>query len=130
MAEIVRRDDTQAAAAEHTKTSPVFAPPVDIYETENELVLLADMPGVDKKDLTIRLEEDTLTLEGDVKPDSDPGLTPLMEEFTSGRYWRQFTLGQAIDRNKIEAKLKNGELRLVLPKAAAARPQKIEVKTA
>lgn len=111
--------------AEETRPVPVFAPEVDIYETAEALVVLADLPGVGSESLSIHLEKDVLTLEGEAA-----GAEPtnyLIQEYRTGRYRRQFTISEAIDREKITAHLKNGELKLVLPKAAAAKPQKIAV---
>jgi HSP20 family protein len=118
---------TVASPAEDTRPTAVFAPEVDIYETAEALVVLADLPGVASENLSIHLEEDVLTLEGDAEgaePDAQPY---LLQEYRTGRYRRQFTISEAIDREKISAHLKNGELKLVLPKAAAAKPQRISV---
>lgn len=126
--EVVSQDKAPAAAgAEYTRPTPVTVPLVDIYETDTELVVLADMPGVRPDDLSIRLEDDTLTLEGEAAPSASAQGEALLTEYAAGRYRRQFTLGESIDRAKIEARLKNGELRLVLPKAEKAKPQRIEV---
>ncbi len=126
--EMVRSDQVQVpAGAEQTKPTPVYTPAVDIYETEDELVLLADLPGVSPESLRINLEDDLLTLEGEVETPAPAGEW-LLQEYGSGRYWRQFTLGEAIEREQIQANLKNGELKLVLPKAMEVRPHRIEVK--
>ncbi len=127
--EVARRAETTVAkGAEQTHTRPVFAPAVDIYETDEALVILADMPGVSKDSLTVRLEDDVLTLEGEAPEVVGEGETVLLQEYRTGRFWRQFAISEAIDREKIEATLTNGELKLVLPKAEAAKPHKIEVK--
>ena len=115
--ELTRRDEAQApAGAERTKSEPVYTPAVDIYETEDALVLLADLPGVSREDLTINLEDEVLTIEGSAKPSAAPG-EKLLNEYVSGTFYRQFTVSEAIDREKIDAKLKNGVLELVLPKS-------------
>ena len=106
---------------------PVLTPAVDIYETEDALVLLADMPGVTKDNLNIHLEENILTLEGEAHAPLVQGETFLLQEYRVGRYMRQFTLSDLIDQSKIDAKLKNGELILTLPKAVKAKPTAIQV---
>ncbi len=128
---MVKRDEaTLAPGAEPTRPAPVFSPVVDIYETEPEMVLLADLPGVTREGLSIRLEDDILTLEAEMGDAFGASEAPLLQEYRTGRYYRQFSLGEAVDRDKIAATLKNGELRLVLPKAASARPQRIAIQAA
>jgi len=115
--------------AEQTKSGVVFTPAVDIFETDKEITLLADMPGVTSKALNIDLHENTLTLDGDVNsPERDDELE-VMREYRTGKYYRQFTLSQVIDQSKIDAVLKDGVLRLRLPKVEAATPRKITVKS-
>ncbi|MCB2184803.1 MAG: Hsp20/alpha crystallin family protein [Deltaproteobacteria bacterium] len=126
--EITAGQETVPAAAEQTRNAPVYTPEVDIYETEGELVLVADLPGLAKEDLVVHLEDDTLTLEGEVKPVGATE-TLLLQEYRTGRYFRQFTVSEHVDRTKINARLKDGQLTLHLPKAAAAKPQRIEVQT-
>ena len=124
----IMRKETAPAAAEQTKNSAVFSPAVDIYQTEGGLVLMADLPGVAQEDLHVRLEDELLTIEGDVKAGALPG-SPLLQEYQVGSYYRQFSISERIDRNRIEATLKNGELKLVLPKAESAKPHKISVQS-
>lgn len=114
--------------AESTRNVPIFVPPVDIFETESELTLRADMPGVPIENVDIDLHEDLLTIRGTVKGEKQEG-SPLLQEYTVGDYYRQFTLSNMIDREKIEASMKDGVLEVKLPKAEAARPRKITVKT-
>jgi len=116
-----------AAAAEYTKSGPTFMPAVDIFETEQEITLLADMPGVKAEDLDIDLREDTLTLTGDVESPEGPNEEDVLKEYHTGRYFRQFTLSELIDQSKIEAQLDEGVLRLRLPKVEKATPRKISV---
>lgn len=115
--------------AEQTRAGVVFNPAVDIFETEGEISLIADMPGVNTNNLTVDLRDDILTLHGEVKPEKRPGEQSLLQEYQVGSYFRQFSLSEAIDQNKIDAKLKNGVLQLSLPKAQKAVPRKITVKT-
>lgn len=118
-----------AAPAEQTRPGLVFTPAVDIFETEREITLLADMPGVKSKDLDIDLRDNMLTLDGDVKPPEGTAEVDVIREYRTGKYYRQFTLSQMIDQAKIDAELKEGVLRLRLPKVEAATPRRIAVKS-
>lgn len=113
---------------EQTKPGPVFTPAVDIFETEKEITLLADLPGVKSGDLNIDLRDNTLTLTGDVSPWEEAEENDLLIEYEIGRYYRQFTLSEVIDQDKIDAQLDDGVLRLALPKVEKATPRKISVK--
>jgi HSP20 family protein len=115
---------------EATRPGAYFQPAVDIFETKDELVLVADMPGVPSDGVDIDVEGDQLTIEGRVRTEDYEGLKPLYVEYGVGGYYRRFTLGESIDRNGIKAQLKNGVLVLKLPKAAAARPRRINVEAA
>lgn len=118
-----------AASAELTKPGPVFTPNVDIFETEKEIIMLADIPGVKAEDLVIDLRDDTLTFTGEVKPTTGrPDAEDILVEYQVGSYYRQFTLAEMIDQNKIDAALNNGVLRLTLPKIEKATPRQITVK--
>jgi HSP20 family protein len=124
----VREKQELATPAEQTRSGLVFTPNVDIYETEKDIILMADMPGVKTKDLTIDLRDDTLTLSGDIDPFENPDEQDLMIEYEVGKFYRQFTLSEVIDQSKIDANLGDGVLRLVLPKVEKAKPRRIEVK--
>lgn len=126
----VKQKSEVAAPAEQTTPGLVFTPAVDIFETEKELILRADMPGVKADDLKIDLRDNILTLTGEIAPYEGPDETDILIEYEIGKYYRQFTLTEAIDQNKIEAELKDGVLRLSLPKAEAAIPRKIPIKAA
>jgi len=114
--------------AEQTRPRLVFAPAVDIFETDREITVLADMPGVKAGDLNIDLHESILTLDGEVKSTERDSEVDVIREYRTGKYYRQFTLSQIVDRTKIEAELKEGVLRLRLPKVEAAQPRQIKVK--
>lgn len=114
--------------AEATRPGPVFSATVDIFENEKELVLLADMPGVDAKDLSIDLNDNVLTVSGDVDPPEGKDEVDLLREYRTGKYFRQFTVSEVIDQAKIGAELKDGVLRVNMPKIEAAKPRKITVK--
>jgi HSP20 family protein len=121
---------TLSTAAEQTKPGIVFTPAVDIFETEKELTLLADMPGVKSDNLTIGLNKNVLTMSGEVEAPEGENETEVIREYDTGKYFREFTLSNEIDQTKIYAMLKDGVLRLTLPKVEAVRPRKIEVKAA
>ena len=116
------------AEAEQTHTRPVFVPSVDIYESDQGLTLVADLPGVQKDGLSIDLKDNVLSLKGEVTAE-EPG-NMLYREYNVGDYARQFTLADTIDQDRIAATLKDGVLTLVLPKVEKAQPRRIEVLTA
>jgi len=116
------------AKAERVRPGRVFIPAVDIFETPQALVLVADMPGVSGDKVTLDLKENLLTIHGEVTPAPEKE-TRLAQEYAIGDYYREFQVGELIDKNKIEATVKNGVLTLTLPKAEKAKPRRIEVKT-
>jgi HSP20 family protein len=118
-----------ASQAEQTRSGLIFTPNVDIFETDHEITLLADMPGVSADHLTIDLRKNILTLTGEVPPLERANEEDIMIEYEIGKYHRQFNLSGAIDQSKIDAKLNDGVLRLTLPKVGEATPRKIEVQT-
>jgi HSP20 family molecular chaperone IbpA len=127
----VKEKQELAVPAELTKPGPVFTPAVDIFETEKEITLLADLPGVQPNDLNIDLRENVLTLTGDVAPWEGAEEEDLLIEYDIGRYFRKFTLSEVIDQEKqekIDAQLNDGVLRLTLPKVEKAAPRKISIK--
>ena len=125
----VREKQEMASPAEQTTPGLVFTPAVDIFETEKEITLLADMPGVKADDLTIDLRDNTLTLSADTAPVDNTEENEILVEYETGRYYRQFTLGEMVNQENIDAKLNDGVLRLSLPKVEKATPKKIAVKT-
>jgi HSP20 family molecular chaperone IbpA len=117
-----------ASPVEHTRPGIVFNPSVDIFETEKELTLLADMPGAKSDNLNIDLRDNVLTLKADVEPPEGDDEVDIFREYRTGTYFREFSLSEAIDQSKIDAELKEGVLRLTLPKVEKAQPRKITVK--
>ncbi len=101
-------------------------PPVDIYEQGDDLVVVADLPGVDRDGLKVRVDEDLLTIEGHVSKGS--ASDQVLREYELVDYYRQFRLSEEIDPERISAELKHGVLTLVLPKAEVAKPRQIEVR--
>ena len=132
MAQEVRPTDQRTPAAtgyrERTPNRPVFVPPADIYETKDNIVVLAEMPGVGPDGVDIMLERRVLTIRGRSAANEPGGYQRVYNEYADGDYERAFTLSENIDRDRIEAMLKDGVLHLVLPKAETARPRKIELK--
>lgn len=124
----------QPAATEpkpETKTeTKVFVPQVDIVESEDRILLVADLPGVDQEGIEVVLEKNVLTLRGAVKSHAPEGYTLSYAEYGVGNFERAFTVSNDIDRQGIEAEVKDGVLKLTLPKAKHAVLQKIAVKTA
>lgn len=118
-----------ASVTEQTRPGVVFTPDVDIFETEKELTLLADMPGVRTSDLNIDLRENVLTLDGEVINPEGENEVAVFSEYRTGKYYRQFNLSEIIDQSKIEATMTDGVLRLTLPKIEAAKPRKIAIKS-
>ena len=116
-------------ALEQTRPGPVFVPAVDIFEEDGNITVLADMPGVKPDKLTIDLHDNVLTMTGDAEEAEGEDEEELIREYHVGRYYRQFTVSDNIDQDKIEANLTDGVLRLVLPKAEASKPKQIKVKT-
>ena len=103
-------------------------PPVDIYETKDELVVTADLPGVSREGLDIRVEDNVLTIQG--KSNHPVAGEEVYREYQLHNFFRQFELSEAVDQTKIGAELKHGVLTLHLPKAEKAKPRQIQVKTA
>jgi HSP20 family protein len=116
-----------ASSAEQTRPGVVFTPDVDIFENERQITLLADMPGVAPEDIQIDLNDNVLSISGEVKPFEGGNESDVLIEFEIGRYNRQFTLSEVIDQSKIEARHEDGVLRLTLPKAEKAIPRQIAV---
>lgn len=123
--EITRQEEK---AVEKTRALYEMTPAVDIYENEDEILLHADMPGVVKDDISIDIDNGKLSISGVRKLGVKGSAT--YEEFSDVEYVRNFSVPQTIDVEKVEAELKNGVLRLHLPKSEAAKPRQIEIKTA
>jgi HSP20 family protein len=115
---------------ERTRPRPTFIPRTDIYETQDNVVLLVDMPGVPSHGADITLEKRTLAIRGYASEQQHRNYRQGYSEYGVGDYERVFTLSEDIDREHIEASQKNGVLRLVLPKVAPAKARKIQLKLA
>jgi HSP20 family molecular chaperone IbpA len=128
-----------AAAAQRESTSPlsrrttqeaeaVLRPLVDIFENADGITLVADMPGVSKTRLQLRVERDSLVIEGDAQLDMPEGMEALYADVRSTRYRRSFALSNELDTEHIEGNLKDGVLTVRIPKRAERRPRRIEVR--
>lgn len=120
------KQEIAESGAERTRARLAFVPRTDICETEDAVVLVADMPGVMKDNVDISLENDTLTINGYVEPERPEGYGLMYAEYRIGDFQRSFTISNRIDRDNIEASLKDGVLRVRLPKADPGT-KKIEV---
>jgi len=105
----------------------LFTPPIDIYETPDGLVLYADLPGVTADSLDLQVQDKRLTLYGRVSQSSGAAVRVLHQEYQTGDFLRSFILSDEVDHERIQAKLNNGVLRVELPRAARARPRRIDV---
>lgn len=114
---------------EGTREGRYFKPDVDIYETDDALKIVADLPGTTADDVEIDLRDNKLTLTGVVDGDDYGNWEPTYTEYRTGHFARQFRLGSAIDQSNISAEMTDGVLWLTLPKADSATPRKIEVTT-
>ena len=112
---------------EKTVPSRYYMPNTDIYETDDALTVVMEIPGVDKKDMSIHIENDVLRVEGRVDFGHYEGLEPLYTEYNIGHFARAFTLSSKIDQQQITAKVEDGVLTLTLKKAREAMPRRITV---
>ncbi len=121
--QVVRRGES----AEELQT---LLPRVDVFENKDGILLLADMPGVSKDKLELRVENDTLLIEGEIAPDTPENMEAVYAEVRLSRYRRAFSLSSELDTSRIDAQLRDGVLNLRIPRHAHAQPRKIEVKVA
>jgi HSP20 family molecular chaperone IbpA len=112
---------------ESTIPAHVFVPMADIFETDQALSVILEMPGVEKNGVEVRVENDVLTIEGRLDFSKYEGLHPLYTEYNVGNYARSFQLSSKIQQDGISAELKDGVMTLVLPKAEKAKPRRIAV---
>jgi HSP20 family protein len=123
----VREKKEMVAKEEKTVPGRYFVPPADIYETEDTLAVVLEIPGVEKKDLDVALETDVLKVEGRIDFSKYKDMEPLYTEYNVGHYARSFALSSHFDRDKISANLEDGVLTLTLPKAKQTQPRKIAI---
>jgi HSP20 family molecular chaperone IbpA len=127
--ELQKKEAQSSVETERMKSRRVYVPKVDIYEAKDVIVLVADMPGVDEKSVDITLDKNILTIAGTVEHEAykDHGIT--YSEYDTGDYERAFTISDEVDRNKIEASVKQGVLRVTLHKVEPVKAKKIAIKT-
>jgi HSP20 family molecular chaperone IbpA len=113
---------------EPTVPARLFVPAADIYETRDALSVILEMPGVEKSNVEIRVENDVLSVEGRLDLSKYKGLLPVYTEYNVGHYARSFTLSSKIDQGKIAADMQDGVLSLTLPKIEEAKPRTIQVR--
>jgi len=113
---------------EKTVPARYFIPSTDIYETEDALTVVMEVPGVVKEDLSIELENDVLRVEGQIKFANYAGMEPVYTEYNVGHFARTFALSNKIDQKTINAQLNDGVLTLTLNKAKEARARRIEIR--
>jgi HSP20 family protein len=123
----VREKKELATKDEKTVPGRFYVPYSDIYETDEALTVLMEMPGVERKDVSIALENDVLRVDGKIDFNKYEGMEPVYTEFNVGHYTRSFTLSSKIDREKISAQLDDGVLVLTLPKGKEAQPRRIAI---
>lgn len=123
--QVLNEPDT--GVADDANSGVVARPRVDILETDHEVLLLADMPGVKPNEVDVRFENGELTIHGRRVP-SNNGKKRVLWEYEPAHYHRAFRLNEDVAADKIEAELKNGVLKVRLPKAEAAKPRRITVK--
>lgn len=128
MSEIVKKEADNVAAVERTRSTTTYTPRFDIVETDEELTLYGDMPGVEPDDLEVRFENEHLIVDGRVAP-RHKDRERVYGEYGIGDFYREFRVNEVVDANKISAEMKDGVLTLHLPKVEAIKPKRIEVKS-
>jgi HSP20 family protein len=121
--------DKKELATKEEKTVPAryFVPSTDIYETEDALTVVMEMPGVEKQDINVGLENDRLRVEGQIASSKYEGLEPVYTEYNVDHYARAFMLSNKIDQEKISAQVEDGVLTLTLPKVKEAQSRRIAI---
>jgi HSP20 family molecular chaperone IbpA len=114
---------------EATRPTRAFMPNADIFETEDALTVVLEMPGVDRDNINISVENGVLTVEGTINFGKYEGLQPVYSEYNIGPFRRSLRISSRIDQDNINAKMSDGVITLVLPKVEEAKPRRIEVRT-
>jgi len=127
--EYQKKPASNPAETERTRNRRVYVPKVDIIETGDTMVMYADIPGADEKSIDVTLEKSILTIRGTIAPQEFEGRSIVYAEYDIGDYERSFTVSDEMDRNRIEAVVKNGVLKLVLHKIPQVEAKKITVRT-
>ena len=116
-------------AQEQTRPMRAFLPTADIFETEDALTVVLEMPGVDRNNIDVNVENGVLMIEGRIDFSKYEGLQPVYSEYNIGPFRRSFRISSRIDQDKIKAEMRDGIITLTLPKAEEAKPRRIEVRT-
>ena len=121
--------DKKELVSKDEKTVPgrYYVPFADIYETDKSLCVVMEMPGVERKDVDVGLENGVLRVDGRIDFSKYEGMEPVYTEYNVGHYTRSFTLSNKIDQEQISAQLEDGVLMLTLPKAKEAQPRRISI---
>lgn len=122
-----RERNVQQRPQEAERDTPFVVPPVDVFENESGITLLADLPGASRERLGVRVDGDNLFIEATAAPSGPDNMELVYGEAQIPSYRRQFTLSRELDASRIEANLKDGVLRLTIPKLEEAKPRRIEV---
>ena len=122
------QSNASSASAESTNAGPIFTPPADILEKSDAVVMLLDVPGADPASLDVTLDKRVLTVTARVTSTAPEGSAPAYIEFRNGTYERRFAFSEPMDGERIDATLKDGVLRLTVPKATDTGAKKISVK--
>ena len=123
----VREKKELVSKEEKTAPARYYVPTTDIYDTEDALTVVMELPGVEKQEVDVKLEENVLSVEGRIDFRKYEGLEPLYTEYNVGHFARSFSLSDKIDQQQIGAELKDGVLTLTLRKAKAAQPRRIQI---
>ncbi len=126
--EVEKQEITATEDTERTRDCRCFVPRADIYEVDDQIVIVTDVPGANEGSIEVTLEKNILTINAYVEPAFPEGYSLAFAEYEVGDYQRSFKLSDEIDREKIQATVRDGVLRLYLPKAGAALTRKISVK--
>lgn len=123
----VQQKKEVVAKAEKTVPARYYVPSTDIYETDDALMVVMEVPGVDRKNVEVKLENDELHVEARIDFSNYEGMEPLYTEYSVGHFARTFTLSHMIDQQKIGASLSDGVLTLTLKKVQQAKPRHIDI---
>jgi len=125
--ELAVQEKKELGGEEKTVPGRFFVPSTDVFETEDGLTLVIEMPGVSRENLEVSLEEGIVRIEGKLDFSKYAGIEPVYTEYNVGHYARSFSLSDKVDRDNIAARLEDGVLTLTLPKSPAARPRRIAI---
>lgn len=126
----IQKNDNTTCTPVKTEQSVTWRPPVDVIETKDEVLLIADLPGATAEGLDVQIENGLLTIDARVEPRHENAPAYLLREHGATKFTRSFNVGDGVNTEAISAEIRDGKLTLHLPKAEAAKPRRIEVKSA